>query len=92
GMVLIEAMACGLPVISFDCPCGPKDIVRHQEDGLLVPSGDVVKLSDAIHLMLSDDGLRYQMSSKAIVNVRRFELSEIAERWKNLYDTTSNKI
>lgn len=92
GMVLIEAMACGLPVISFDCPCGPKDIVRHQEDGLLVPSGDVVKLSDAIHQLLSDDALRHEMAKKAIVNVRRFELSEIAERWKNLYDTTSNKI
>lgn len=92
GMVLIEAMACGLPVISFDCPCGPKDIVRHQEDGLLVPSGDVAELSDAIHKLLSDDALRHEMAKKAIVNVRRFELSEIAERWKNLYDTTSNKI
>ena len=91
GMVLIEAMACGLPVISFDCPCGPKDIVRHQEDGLLVPSGDVAELSDAIHQLLSDDALRHVMAKKAIVNVRRFELSEIAERWKNLYDTTSNK-
>lgn len=91
GMVLIEAMACGLPVISFDCPCGPKDIVRHQEDGLLVPSGDVAKLSDAIHQLLSDDALRHQMASKAIVNVRRFELSEIAERWKDLFETTFNK-
>lgn len=91
GMVLIEAMACGLPVISFDCPCGPKDIVRHQEDGLLVPSGDVAKLSDAIHQMLSDDALRHQMASKAIVNVRRFELSEIAKRWKGLFETTFNK-
>lgn len=92
GMVLIEAMASGLPVISFDCPCGPKDIVRHQEDGLLVPSGDVEKLSDAMHQMLSDDVLRQQMASKAIVNVRRFELSEIAERWKDLFETTSKKI
>ena len=92
GMVLIEAMACGLPVISFDCPCGPKDIVRYQEDGLLVPSGDVAELSDAIHQLLSDDALRHEMAKKAIVNVRRFQLPEIAERWKNLYDTTSNKI
>ncbi|MBR4729914.1 MAG: glycosyltransferase family 4 protein [Prevotella sp.] len=91
GMALIEAMACGLPVISFDCPCGPKDIVRHQEDGLLVSSGDVVKLSDAIHQMLSNDALRHRMASKAIVNVRRFELSEIAKRWKDLIETTSNK-
>ena len=85
GMVLIEAMACGLPVISFGCPCGPKDIVRHQEDGLLVPSGDVAKLSDAIHQLLFDDALRHQMASKAIVNVRRFQLGEIAERWRSVF-------
>ena len=85
GMVLIEAMACGLPVISFDCPCGPKDIVRHLEDGLLVPSGDVTKLSDAMHQMLSDDALRHQIASKAIMNVRRFQLNEIAERWRSSF-------
>ena len=86
GMVLIEAMACGLPVVSFDCPCGPKDIVRHQEDGLLVPSGDVAKLAEAMHQMMSDDTLRRQMASKALLNVRRFQLDEIAKRWISLFD------
>ena len=86
GMVLIEAMACGLPVVSFDCPCGPKDIVRHQEDGLLVPSGDVAKLAEAMHQMMSDDTLRRQMASKALLNVRRFQLDEIAKRWETLFD------
>ena len=86
GMVLIEAMACGLPVVSFDCPCGPKDIVRHQEDGLLVPSGDVSKLAEAMHQMMSDDTLRRQMASKALLNVRRFQLDEIAKRWETLFD------
>lgn len=85
GMVLIEAMACGLPVVSFDCPCGPKDIVRHQEDGLLVPSGDVTKLAESMHQMMSDDTLRRQMASKALLNVRRFQLDEIAKRWKTLF-------
>lgn len=86
GMVLIEAMACGLPVVSFDCPCGPKDIVRHKEDGLLVPSGDVAKLAEAMHQMMSDDTLRRQMASKALLNVRRFQLDEIAKRWIPLFD------
>ena len=87
GMVLIEAMACGLPVVSFDCPCGPKDIVRHEEDGLLVPSGDIDSLAGAMHKLMSDDGLRKGMASKAIINVRRYQLDEIAQRWKTLFNS-----
>lgn len=87
GMVLIEAMACGLPVVSFDCPCGPKDIVRHDEDGLLVPSGNADSLADALHRLMSDDDLRKDMASKAIINVRRFQLNEIAQRWKTLFNS-----
>lgn len=86
GMVLIEAMACGLPVISFDCPCGPKDIVRHNEDGLLVPSGNIDQLADAIHLLMSDNQRCQQMAAAALVNVRRFQLDEIAARWVSLFD------
>ena len=87
GMVLIEAMACGLPVVSFDCPCGPKDIVRHEEDGLLVPSGDIDSLAGAMRTLMSDDDLRKDMASKAIINVRRFQLDEIAQRWKTLFNS-----
>ena len=86
GMVLIEAMACGLPVISFDCPCGPKDIVRHEEDGVLVPSGHVEQLASAMRRMMSDDALRHRMASAASVNVRRYQMSEIAERWRILFE------
>jgi glycosyltransferase involved in cell wall biosynthesis len=87
GMVLIEAMACGLPVISFDCPCGPKDIVRHQEDGILVPSGDITLFSNAMNQLMSDDTLRQNMSSKAVLNVRRFQLDVITQKWKSLFDS-----
>jgi len=90
GMVLIEAMACGLPVVSFDCPCGPKDIVRHEQDGLLVPSGNIDSLADALHKLMSDDTLRQEMASKAIVNVKRFQLDEIAKQWKSLFNRVEN--
>ena len=89
GMVLIEAMACGLPVISFDCPCGPKDIVRHQEDGILVPSGDITLLANAMNQLMSDDTLRQEMSSKAVLNVRRFQLDVITQKWKSLFDSVA---
>jgi glycosyltransferase involved in cell wall biosynthesis len=89
-MVLIEAMACGLPVVSFDCPCGPKDIVRHNEDGLLVPSGDTVQLADALHQLMSDDVRRHDMASFAVVNVQRFLLKEISQHWHLLFKSICN--
>ena len=90
GMVLIEARACGLPVVSFDCPCGPKDIVRHGEDGLLVPSGDTDSLAEAMHKLMSDDVLRKNMASEALIDVRRFQLDEIARRWKTLFNSVDH--
>ena len=90
GMVLIEAMACGLPVISFDCPCGPKDIVRHNEDGLLVPSGNVDSLADALHQMMSDDNLRRQMAKNAVKNVQRYQLNVVCRHWQKLFESIAS--
>lgn len=90
GMVLIEAMACGLPVVSFDCPCGPKDIVRHNEDGLLVPSGNVDSLADALHQMMSDDNLRRQMAKNAVKNVQRYQLDVVCRLWQKLFESIAS--
>ena len=86
GMVLIEAMACGLPVISFDCPCGPKDIIQDHVDGLLVENGNIVKLAEAIIWMIQHHEQRKAMAAKAIDNVQRFRMDQIAEKWKSLFE------
>lgn len=65
GMVLIEAMACGLPCISFDCPHGPSDIIKDEIDGLLVENGNVQLLSQKICRLIQDDTLRQQMGTHA---------------------------
>lgn len=85
GMVLVEAMACGLPVISFACPCGPKDIVKDEEDGLLVENGNTDALAAALVRLMGDERLRQQMAAKARENVQRFSIENIAEQWKKLF-------
>ena len=87
GMVLVEAMACGLPVISFDCPCGPKDIIQDHIDGILVENGNVEKLAEAIIMMIQHPDVRKEMAIKAIENVHRFKIDKIAEQWKSLFET-----
>ena len=86
GMVLVEAMACGLPVVSFDCPCGPKDIIQDHVDGLLVENGNIVKLAEAIIWMIQHHEQRKAMAAKAIDNVQRFRMDQIAEKWKSLFE------
>ena len=87
GMVLVEAMACGLPVISFDCPCGPKDIIHNYIDGLLVENGNIERLAESMIWMIQHPEERQNMADKAVENVKRFRIEQIAGRWKSLFET-----
>ena len=86
GMVLVEAMACGLPVVSFACPCCPKDIILDGENGLLIENGNVDALADGLSRLMSDDQLRNSMSQVGLDSVQRFNISKITERWNVLFD------
>lgn len=72
--VLIQAMACGAAVVSTDCPAGPREIVTHERDGLLVPVGDPVSLAGAIEGLLRDRDWRRRLGSEARESSRRFSL------------------
>lgn len=84
GMVITEAMSCGVPPVSFDCPCGPKDIISDGEDGLIVKNGNIDDLADKICYLIENDYIRKEMGKKAIVNVQRFDMDNIALQWKKL--------
>ena len=87
GMVLTEAMACGLPVVAFDCPWGPRSIIADGKDGLLVEKGNVKALADALARLMSDENLRRSMAEAGVRNVQRFSLNSIAGRWKSLFES-----
>ena len=85
-MVLVEAMASGLPVISFACPCGPKDIIKDGEDGILVENGNVQALADSLMRLMGDEKLRCSMGQVGVKSVQRYSIDKIAERWKVLFE------
>ena len=87
GMVIIEAMACGLAVVSFDCPWGPSSILAHNEDGILVENGNTEHLADAIASLMDNPYKLKTLAEKAIVNVQRFQMDKIANQWKELFDS-----
>jgi len=91
GLVLVEAMACGLPVVSFDCPAGPDEIITDGVDGLLVPSGDVHALAGKLMTLMSDEDLRKRLGQQARQSVRRYEMAAIATQWKDLFDQLMTK-
>ena len=86
GMVIIEAMACGLPVVSFDCPWGPRSIITDGEDGLLAENGDAVNLAKQLHSLMDDSARRKDMAQAALCNVRRFRVESITQQWKLLFE------
>ena len=82
---LAEAMAHGLPAVSFDCDTGPRDIIRPEVDGLLVPPGNVDALTAALDRLMGDAALRAQFAARAVEARERFSMERIAGMWEELF-------
>lgn len=91
GMVLVEAMACGVPAVAFDCKCGPKDIISHGENGLLVANGDIRGLADAMMSVMGDDELRRRLSGNARKVVSVYSEEAVMQKWIQLFDSLVEK-
>ena len=86
GLVLVEAMACGLPVISFDCENGPRSIITEGEDGFLVNPYDVDSFAERLVQLMNDNELRYKMGEKGQKKSQLYQIDSVGRQWKQLFD------
>ncbi|GAA2597417.1 hypothetical protein GCM10010435_90930 [Winogradskya consettensis] len=84
-MVLLEAMAAGLPAVAFDCPTGPREVVEDGVNGLLVPAEDVEALATGLSKLIGDAALRETMSHAAVATGGRYAMPEIAAQWESIF-------
>lgn len=85
-LVMIEALSCGLPIVAFDCPTGPRDIIEDGKSGLLIPAEDVDALAKALERVMGDEQLRLQLSQAAAKEAReKFDIQPIVKQWEELF-------
>lgn len=85
GLVITEAEACGLPIVTFDCPSAPAELVEDGVNGYVVPFGDVKKLAEKVMFLMNSEGERISMGKESVRVARRFDGKAVAEQWKRLY-------
>ena len=86
GLVIPEAMSCGVPVVAYDCPYGPASIITDGADGFLIPTGNEQRFAERLCQLMDDEPLRMEMGRKAITSAQRFSASNIMPLWKKLFD------
>jgi len=86
GLVIIEAMACGVPVVAFDCENGPRNIITNNYNGILVKPFQVDDYAESLLRLMHDDQLRAQMGSRAYESSKKYMIEDIAVQWKKLFD------
>ena len=84
-LVLVEAESMGLPLVSYACPCGPRDIIQDGQDGFLVEPGDKETFAARLRQLIEDEELRRRMGQAAKINSQRFSLENVMKQWVDLF-------
>ena len=87
GLVMAEAMSCGVPVVAFDCPYGPSEIITDGENGFLVECFDVGAFAARVCQLMEDDELRRRMGRNAVGSVQRYSKERIMPQWQDLFES-----
>ena len=91
ALVLIEALSCGLPVVSYACPCGPRDIIEDGVNGFLVSPGDETALAERLCYLIENENLRRKMGGLAVEISKRFGVNIIVHQWMDLFRSLTQK-
>ena len=91
GLVLVEAMSCGLPVVAFNCPYGPADIITDGADGFLVEEGNIEAFADRVCMLMDDFKLRKNMGKNAVISSKRYSDERIMPYWEHLFKELTTK-
>ena len=90
SLVIIEAMSCGVPVVSFDCENGPRNIITDGQNGFLVPPFDIDVYAERLLTLIQHEDLRQRMGVEARQTSCQYRIEDIALRWKALFDEVVN--
>lgn len=89
ALVFIEAMSCGLPAVSFDCPCGPRDVITN--DGILITPNNIDDFANGICKLIEDETMRKEMGLNAHINMKRYTEDNIMQKWIELFNQVLEK-
>lgn len=90
GMVLIEAMAAGLPCVAYDCPCGPRNIIDNEKNGFLIQNNNEKDYINAVKTLIEDKELRIRMGETAKSVISEYNLDEIMQSWNQFFREIKN--
>jgi glycosyltransferase involved in cell wall biosynthesis len=85
--VLLEAQEARLPIVSFDCPTGPSEIIEDNENGFLVPTYNIEEMAEKILKLMEEKETRKRFSDNSQKNIENFSKRNIIKKWKDIIDT-----
>ncbi len=91
GMVILEAFCCGLPVISYDCENGPRDLVRSNFNGFLIPNDDEQTFTLKLRELILNSALREKMGKNAEITAQTYSINSIMDKWESLLQSLIKK-